>query len=115
MFVCRPRRTLGGKPQDYSPLSAAGYFESALEVDVPIASTMAAFRVYYTPPTSVSEDSGRGIVFVCVHGAGYSGLSWACFGKSVVDKGKGKVGVLAYDARGHGELLRGSHIVREPD
>lgn len=43
------------------------------------------------------------MVFVCVHGAGYSGLSYAAFGKSLVEKGEGKVGVLAYDARGHGE------------
>lgn len=42
------------------------------------------------------------MVFVCVHGAGYSGLSFACFAKDAVAKGGGKVGALAFDARGHG-------------
>lgn len=106
-------------------MSAAGYFASALEVDVDLlnptpSSSKATFRVYYTPPVPRSshpteshqqhrhgdhaESTGQGVVFVCVHGAGYSGLSWALLGKSVVDKSQGKVGVLAYDARGHGEL-----------
>ena len=44
------------------------------------------------------------MVFVCVHGAGYSGLSFACFAKDAVEKGGGKVGALAFDARGHGAL-----------
>lgn len=103
------KRAIPGKPaKDYSPISAAGYFSSALEVDVPLSSpagdSTATFRVYYTPPRPTEEDEGgRGIVFVCVHGAGYSGLSYAAFGKALAEKGEGKVGVLAYDARGHGE------------
>ncbi|GAA5944191.1 hypothetical protein JCM1841_006436, partial [Sporobolomyces salmonicolor] len=119
--------------QDYSPLSAQGYFAQALEVEVPISSAYvssdpsssspAHFRVYYTPPAPTApstrtaptglldpddgdddERTGRnGVVFVCVHGAGYSGLSFACVAQSLVEKGEGKVGVLAYDARGHGK------------
>ncbi|CEQ40053.1 SPOSA6832_01640, partial [Sporobolomyces salmonicolor] len=119
--------------QDYSPLSAQGYFAQALEVEVPISSAYvssdpsssspAHFRVYYTPPAPTApstrtaptglldpdngdddERTGRnGVVFVCVHGAGYSGLSFACVAQSLVEKGDGKVGVLAYDARGHEE------------
>lgn len=104
-----------GKPQkDYSPISAAGYFSSALEVDVPLPSTCGAtatFRVYYTPPQPNEEDEGgHGIVVVCVHGAGYSGLSYAAFGKALAGKGEGKVGVLAYDARGHGECCGSTSI-----
>jgi protein phosphatase methylesterase 1 len=69
--------------------------------------------VYYTPPQPTEEDEGgRGIVFVCVHGAGYSGLSYAAFGKALAEKGEGKVGVLAYDARGHGELAVFSDLAR---
>ncbi|GAA5971044.1 hypothetical protein JCM21900_002789 [Sporobolomyces salmonicolor] len=119
--------------QDYSPLSAQGYFAQALEVEVPISAAYvssdpsspspAHFRVYYTPPAPAApstrtaptglldpdegdddERTGRnGVVFVCVHGAGYSGLSFACVAQSLVEKGEGKVGVLAYDARGHGK------------
>lgn len=35
---------------DYSPRSAAGYFEEALEVDVALSVGNASFRTYYTPP-----------------------------------------------------------------
>lgn len=104
-FSFRPQLG-GGRGKDYSPLTAAGYFASALEVDVPLSGPShgqhATFRVYYTPPPSTASD---GVVFVCVHGAGYSGLSWACFGKDLVQKGEGKAGVLAYDSRGHGTSL----------
>ncbi|KAL9714485.1 Protein phosphatase methylesterase 1 [Leucoagaricus gongylophorus] len=40
---------------------------------------------------------------VCHHGAGYSGLSFACFAKEVVDQTNGECGVLALDARRHGK------------
>ena len=93
-------------------------------MDVPISnvypssstasSATASFRVYYTAPSgSIDEEddedeegaSSKGVVFVCVHGAGYSGLSYACVAKSLVEQGKGKVGVLSFDARGHGESV----------
>lgn len=119
--------------QSYSPLSAAGLFTQALEVETTISHPYAAdessttsttstatFRVYYTAP-EVGVQHGA-TVFVCVHGAGYSGLSYARLAKSLVDLNRdverqdggayggenvGKIGVLAYDARGHGESRRG--------
>lgn len=54
-------------------------------------------RAYYTPPRAE-----RGGVFVLHHGAGYSGTSFACLAKELVDLTKGEVGVLAFDARRHG-------------
>ena len=39
---------------------------------------------------------------VCHHGAGYSGLTFACMAKEVTDMSKGECGVLSYDCRGHG-------------
>jgi len=42
---------------------------------------------------------------VCHHGAGYSGLSFACFAGEVREMTKGECGVLALDARGHGEFV----------
>lgn len=77
----------------------------------------ATFRVYYTAPSASNLASARdldddgdgdgtnsnGVVFVCVHGAGYSGLSYACVAKSLVERGRGRIGVLSYDARGHGQ------------
>jgi protein phosphatase methylesterase 1 len=43
---------------------------------------------------------------VCHHGAGTSGLSFACFAKEVSDMTKGECGVLALDARRHGLFVR---------
>lgn len=40
---------------------------------------------------------------ICHHGAGYSGLSFACFAKEITDTSKGECGVLAMDARRHGK------------
>jgi len=42
---------------------------------------------------------------ICHHGAGYSGLSFACLAKEVTDMTKGGCGVLAFDARRHGTIL----------
>lgn len=57
-------------------------------------------RVYYTPPKSAN-----GTVMVCHHGAGYSGLSFACFAKEVAAMTNGECGVLAMDARRHGAYM----------
>jgi hypothetical protein len=40
---------------------------------------------------------------VCHHGAGYSGLSFACLAKEVADVSRGECGVLSIDARRHGQ------------
>ncbi|GAA5999270.1 phosphoprotein phosphatase methylesterase 1 [Rhodotorula paludigena] len=115
----------------YAPLSAEGSFAEALEVDVPVqnvwagtvGASTAQFRVYYTPPPAPTtmgggadaDDAheaggpgGNGVVFVCVHGAGYSALSFAELAKQLVEpdedgRARGRIGVLAYDARGHGK------------
>ncbi|GAA5902898.1 phosphoprotein phosphatase methylesterase 1 [Sporobolomyces salmoneus] len=121
------RRKGPSSRQDLSPLSAQGYFDQALSVQVPISNIYpsssssssgageATFRVYYSPPSiSQPEDeddddeeatSSRGVVFVCVHGAGYSGLSYACTAKELARQSRGKIGVLAFDARGHGKTV----------
>ncbi|KAI5480668.1 hypothetical protein MNV49_007595 [Pseudohyphozyma bogoriensis] len=126
-----PRRTIQ-KGKDYSPISASSYFSEALEVNLATPST-SVFRVYYTPaipskapiesipsisdslgagpakapwlksvPTS-AEDEGKGVLVVCVHGAGYSALSFACLAKALKEKSNGRAGVLSYDQRGHGK------------
>ena len=58
------------------------------------------FRIYHTPAPGVD-----GTVMVCHHGAGYSALSFACFAKEVSALSKGECGVLALDARRHGERI----------
>ena len=39
---------------------------------------------------------------ICHHGAGYSGLSFACLAKEITEMTKGECGVLSLDARRHG-------------
>lgn len=60
-----------------------------------------------TPTDDEDDDddvasSSNGIVFVCVHGAGYSALSFACLAKDLRARSHGRAGVLAFDGRGHG-------------
>ncbi|KAK7689876.1 hypothetical protein QCA50_006515 [Cerrena zonata] len=88
----------------FSPISASSYFEQAIEVSVPDSDLN--FRVYYTAPKTEN-----GTVLVCHHGAGYSGLSFACFAKEIAEYGEGECGVLSIDCRGHGKT---NHISRTP-
>ena len=80
---------------DFAPISASGFFEQALQVAVP--SRNLDCRVYYTAPKGKD-----GTVMICHHGAGYSGLSFACFAKEVTQMTRDECGVLAIDARRHG-------------
>lgn len=80
----------------YAPISSSGYFAQALQVSLPDRGI--DVRAYYTPPRSE-----RGGVVVMHHGAGYSGTSFACLAKELVELMKGEVGVLAFDARRHGK------------
>jgi protein phosphatase methylesterase 1 len=93
-----PKLGSGSKPPHldaYKPISASGYFEQALEINVPPAQLN--FRVYYTQPKT-----NDGTILVCHHGAGYSALSFACFAKEVMRLSNGDCGVLAFDVRRHG-------------
>jgi protein phosphatase methylesterase 1 len=101
---------------DLSPISASGFFTQALEVEPPGRDTV--FRAYHTPPVpsrapagsastrgpagrGLSGSGGSGTLLVCHHGAGASGLSFAALAKAVRERDP-ELGVLAYDARGHG-------------
>lgn len=86
----------------FAPLSAAEHFAQAFEVEVPSHDLLS--RVYYTPPKlKAGADEGPGTVVACHHGAGYSGLSFACLASAVKDAGEEELGLLAIDARGHGK------------
>lgn len=79
----------------YKPTSASGYFDQALEINVP--PVQLNFRVYYTQPKARD-----GAILVCHHGAGQSALSFACFAKEVTRLSNGECGILAFDVRRHG-------------
>lgn len=49
-------------------------------------------------PTSTKKPT----YLVCHHGAGASGLSFAALAKEVIQQGDRELGVIAFDARGHG-------------
>ncbi|KAI0346301.1 protein phosphatase methylesterase [Trametopsis cervina] len=94
----RNRRTREPNPV-YASVSAAGFFDQALQVSV--AESGLEFRVYYNSPKA-----SDGTVIVCHHGAGWSALTFASFAKEISRVGKGECGLLAYDCRGHGKTSR---------
>ncbi|KAK4973220.1 Protein phosphatase methylesterase 1 [Elasticomyces elasticus] len=81
------------------------YFAQELYLDYHSDDYDAKYHVYVTPPT----DLKKGPLFVCHHGAGASGLSFACFAREVQKMLPG-CGVLSLEAREHG-----SSIMRKVD
>lgn len=88
----------------FAPISAAAYFSQALQVDPP--SRNIVFRAYYTPSVPATDTSGKqkkSSVLVCHHGGGSAGTTFACLAHSVHQASRGELGVLAFDARDHGQ------------
>ncbi|KAF5344906.1 hypothetical protein D9758_011578 [Tetrapyrgos nigripes] len=92
----RPTKPKRDPNPEFSPISASSFFVEAVQVAV--ASRKLDCRVYYTPPKFAN-----GTVMICQHGAGFSGLSFACMAKEIADLSKGECGVMALDARRHGK------------
>ncbi|KAK4550209.1 hypothetical protein LTR36_003176 [Oleoguttula mirabilis] len=69
----------------------------------------AMYHVYLTPPT----DPRKGPLFICHHGAGASGLSFAAFAQHV-RKRMPEAGVLSLEARGHGSTVTRPNDDGEP-
>lgn len=91
-------------PQDTSQRHSSSvaawqpYFEQELYLECP--SRQAKYHVYLTEPTNPSKDP----LFVCHHGAGSSGLSFALFSREVRKRLPG-AGVLSVEARDHGSVV----------
>jgi len=85
-----------------APVSGSNYFENAFEVAIPgsISAPALTVRVYHSQPRP--RDDSPGTLFVFHHGAGYSGLSFACLAEQIKTRTAGECGCLAYDGRGHG-------------
>ncbi|XP_057974653.1 uncharacterized protein LOC131162323 isoform X2 [Malania oleifera] len=75
--------------QKYSPLDWLGYFDK--EDDICIPNSNDVFHVY----TAGTE----GPVVFCLHGGGYSGLSFALSANKIKERAR----VVAMDLRGHGK------------
>lgn len=78
------------------------YFEQELYLDSARQGVDAKYHVYVTPPADVT----KGPLFVCHHGAGASGLSFALFARELRQRLPG-CGVLSVEARDHGSIIHG--------
>lgn len=83
------------KPADASHWT--NYFAQELFLQHNDDKQRARYHVYLTPPS----DSKKGPLFICHHGAGASGLSFAIFARHVKHK-LPEAGILSLEARGHG-------------
>ncbi|KAK5124122.1 hypothetical protein LTR85_001825 [Meristemomyces frigidus] len=76
------------------------YFAQELWLEQKREEHWAKYHVYLTPPT----DARKGPLFICHHGAGASGLSYAVFAQDV-RKRLPEAGVLSLEARAHGSMV----------
>ena len=79
------------------------YFAQELWLEQEIDTHTAKYHVYVTPPT----DPKKGPLFICHHGAGASGLSFAVFARSLRQR-LPNAGVLSLEARAHGSAITSS-------
>ncbi|XP_073013715.1 uncharacterized protein [Typha latifolia] len=84
-----PRPASRSSLQKYAPLDWSGYLDE--EEDVRIQGSDNVFHVY--------KAGSEGPVVFCLHGGGYSGLSFALSASRIKEKAR----VVAMDLRGHGK------------
>ncbi|XP_051139357.1 uncharacterized protein LOC127257094 [Andrographis paniculata] len=89
-FASRPHRPPAQiSSQKYAPLDWSGYFDQ--EDDVHIPGSDDVFHIY--------KAGTDGPVVFCLHGGGYSGLSFALSASKIKEKAR----IVALDFRGHGK------------
>ncbi|KMT19427.1 hypothetical protein BVRB_1g012720 [Beta vulgaris subsp. vulgaris] len=86
-----PRPPSQNFSEKYSPIDWTAYFDQ--EDDISIPDTDNVFHVY--------KAGSEGPVIFCLHGGGYSGLSFALSASKIKEKGR----VVAMDLRGHGKSI----------
>lgn len=108
-MLSQPATVHPRKFRAYEPVSWSEYFAENLSVK---GSTGNVFNVYYQAPGSAQAP-----LFVMHHGAGTSGLSFAVLTKklSTVFTDEATPGVLAFDARGHGNSKLLNEDAGHPD
>lgn len=82
------------------PASWHDYFERELYFDSSKGGIKARYHVYITPPKNPAKDP----LFVCHHGAGACGLSFALFAREIRRRVP-RCGVLSVEARDHGSKV----------
>lgn len=94
------------RPSDSSATAASTpnpwpkYFEQELFLDEETPTQHAKYHVYLTPP----KDATKGPLFICHHGAGATGMSFACFAAAVRKEMPG-AGICSLEAREHGSYV----------
>ncbi|CAK4031353.1 phosphatase methylesterase 1 [Lecanosticta acicola] len=89
------------REQQAPPTHWTNYFDQELHLDQENEFQKAVYHVYLTPPTNPS----KGPLFICHHGAGASGMSFAVFAQEI-RKRLPDAGILSLEARGHGSVVR---------
>lgn len=93
------------RPSDSSTLPTPNpwpqYFEQELFLQQTSGGQNATYHVYLTPPA----DASKGPLFICHHGAGATGMSFACFA-AAVRKAMPAAGICSLEAREHGSDVR---------
>ncbi|KAG6431939.1 hypothetical protein SASPL_103511 [Salvia splendens] len=89
-FSSKPDRPpIQTSSQKYAPLDWSNYFDQEDDVHIPDSENV--FHFY--------KAGNEGPVVLCLHGGGYSGLSFALSAKLIKEKAR----VVALDLRGHGK------------
>lgn len=84
------------------------YFAQELFLEQETETQNGIYHVYITPPT----DPQTGPLFICHHGAGASGLSFAVFAQQIRHR-LPTAGILSLEARAHGSVIT-SKITNDP-
>ncbi|KAH9725472.1 protein phosphatase methylesterase 1 [Citrus sinensis] len=88
-FASLPQRPPTHSLEKYAPLDWVGYFDEEKDISIPDSNDV--FHVYMA--------GTEGPVIFCLHGGGYSGLSFALAAGKIKEKAR----VVAMDLRGHGK------------
>ncbi|KAI8809895.1 protein phosphatase methylesterase [Cladochytrium replicatum] len=110
-----PNQTrIASDPAEHAPLPWSDFFDYFTDLSLPVVddpSTQATFRVYQTFVRARQSGPGETrsppkAVFVLVHGAGHSALSWAmasqCFKSMAGSYNATDFDIVCFDGRGHG-------------
>ncbi|XP_010245725.1 PREDICTED: protein phosphatase methylesterase 1 [Nelumbo nucifera] len=95
-FSSVPPRPAAQASSKFSPLEWSGYFDQ--EDDITFPGSNDVYHVY--------KAGAEGPVVFCLHGGGYSGLSFALSASKIKEKAR----VVAMDLRGHGKSITENDI-----
>jgi len=85
------------------------YFQQELHLVHHTSSQRALYHAYLTPPANLS----KGPLFICHHGAGASGMSFAPLSKKLQTM-MPEAGILSLEAREHGSIVISSSTLESP-